>query len=223
MDEQFPIIDISRFVNNKNDEFVLEETAKELLKGFSEWGFIYLKGHSIPNHDIETMFKESKRFFQQTFEEKTKVLMDTQTTGHSYGYVPFMVETFQASKPFDLKESFNYMHHIRPDMVDKLPEKFNLTCKTVFNLCHELILDLFDLLTKALALKKENMFKKAHKNIGKPTNTTALRSLYYPGVEDNNILPEQNRCGEHSDYGTITLLFQNTNGLEVTSLFIFYV
>ena len=47
-EEQFPIVDISRFVQSKegsdNAEEILKGTAQELLKGFSEWGFIYLKG-----------------------------------------------------------------------------------------------------------------------------------------------------------------------------------
>ncbi|KAJ7340037.1 hypothetical protein OS493_002759, partial [Desmophyllum pertusum] len=47
--------------------------------------------------------------------------------------------------------------------------------------------------------------------------STALRLLYYPPLpEESNIKPGQVRCGEHSDYGTITLLFQDDiGGLEV--------
>ena len=219
-EEQFPIVDISRFVQSKegsdNAEEILKGTAQELLKGFSEWGFIYLKGHPIPEDMIKKMFRESEKFFKQPLEKKNKILMDTERTGYSFGYVPFMVETFQSTKPFDLKESFNYMHHICKDMVEKLPKDFHKLFKEFYNKCHELILKIFQLLSNALKIKDKNLFQRAHNEIGHLGNTTALRSLYYPGVDNKSILPEQKRCGEHSDYGTLTLLFQNANGLEVT-------
>lgn len=40
-----------------------------------------------------------------------------------------------------------------------------------------------------------------------------MRTLYYPEVKD--VKPKQLRCGEHSDYGTVTFLFQTDDGLEV--------
>lgn len=56
-----------------------------------------------------------------------------------------------------------------------------------------------------------------HGCIGTAGNATALRLLYYPPLpEESNIKPGQVRCGEHSDYGSITLLFQDSvGGLEV--------
>ena len=56
-----------------------------------------------------------------------------------------------------------------------------------------------------------------HGSIGTSENATALRLLYYPPLpEESTIKPEQVRCGEHSDYGSITLLFQDSvGGLEV--------
>ncbi|XP_066540577.1 uncharacterized protein [Hoplias malabaricus] len=36
--------------------------------------------------------------------------------------------------------------------------------------------------------------------------------LYYPPVESMNVKEDQLRCGEHSDYGSITLLFQSKEG-----------
>ena len=59
-----------------------------------------------------------------------------------------------------------------------------------------------------------------HGSIGTAGNATALRLLYYPPIpEESNIKPEQVRCGEHSDYGSITLLFQDSvGGLEVRTV-----
>ena len=56
-----------------------------------------------------------------------------------------------------------------------------------------------------------------HGAIGTSENATALRLLYYPPLPDEStIKSEQVRCGEHSDYGSVTLLFQDSvGGLEV--------
>ena len=53
-------------------------------------------------------------------------------------------------------------------------------------------------------------------------NTTTLRLLNYPSIsEDSAIKPGQIRCGEHTDYGSITLLFQDDMpGLEVCKTFL---
>lgn len=54
---------------------------------------------------------------------------------------------------------------------------------------------------------------------GVEKNGTILRSLYYPPLTGDDIQPGVVRCGEHSDYGTITLLLQDDmGGLEVVYL-----
>ncbi|KAH3842120.1 hypothetical protein DPMN_115608 [Dreissena polymorpha] len=65
-------------------------------------------------------------------------------------------------------------------------------------------------------LDKSHM-RVAHECIGMGNNATTLRSLYYPPLTpESPIKPGQIRLGEHSDYGTITLLFQDEiGGLEV--------
>lgn len=50
---------------------------------------------------------------------------------------------------------------------------------------------------------------KAHKN------GSTLRSLFYGPVRREKVQENQLRCGEHSDYGSITLLFQGSEGLQV--------
>ena len=55
-------------------------------------------------------------------------------------------------------------------------------------------------------------------------NGTTLRLLHYPKVLDPSLVkPGQIRCGEHTDFGSITLLFQDSvGGLEVSELDSFF-
>ena len=49
--------------------------------------------------------------------------------------------------------------------------------------------------------------------LGSDHNLTTIRLLYYPPLPpDIEIKPGQLRCGEHVDYGSITLLFQDPSG-----------
>ncbi|XP_063404384.1 uncharacterized protein LOC134687855 [Mytilus trossulus] len=64
----------------------------------------------------------------------------------------------------------------------------------------------------------KNFLRKCHSFIGKKGNISNIRSIFYPAVSQTSTKERQVRCGEHSDYGTLTLLFQdNIGGLEVKS------
>ena len=60
----------------------------------------------------------------------------------------------------------------------------------------------------ALGLSKD-YFKGKHRFMLEEGNATTLRSIHYPPIEESLAMkPGVIRCGEHSDYGTITLLYQ---------------
>ncbi|XP_078405414.1 uncharacterized protein LOC144684892 [Cetorhinus maximus] len=73
----------------------------------------------------------------------------------------------------------------------------------------------------ALGLGLEtDLFINKHKEISSNQNPTTLRTAYYPSIQKSSVKEYQMRCGEHSDYGTFTLLFQDQNGgLEVMHKF----
>ena len=69
--------------------------------------------------------------------------------------------------------------------------------------------------TSLLISQDPQFFARAHQKIDQSSeeNYSTLRLLYYPPLPPTyDIKPGQLRCGEHVDYGSITLLFQDPNG-----------
>lgn len=56
--------------------------------------------------------------------------------------------------------------------------------------------------------------------MGYNDNSTVLRFCYYPAVEDiSKLTPGQLRCCEHTDFGSLTLLFNDDkSGLQVNKI-----
>ncbi|XP_035676180.1 2-oxoglutarate-Fe(II) type oxidoreductase ppzD-like [Branchiostoma floridae] len=62
-----------------------------------------------------------------------------------------------------------------------------------------------------------NGFLDKFKYVGKGRNGTNLRTLRYPPVKEE-VKKDQVRCGEHTDFGCLTLVFQDNIGLEVMNV-----
>ena len=77
----------------------------------------------------------------------------------------------------------------------------------------------FSILSSSLE-QKPNAFEYAYQNMGTSLGGTQLRYNFYPVIKDiTKVKPGQIRCGEHTDYGGITLLIQDdVGGLEVKRL-----
>jgi isopenicillin N synthase-like dioxygenase len=72
-----------------------------------------------------------------------------------------------------------------------------------------------------LSMDDEDFFVKRHRNLGDHSirSQTQIRSMWYDSLDKttmDEIPPNAIRCGEHTDWGSITLLLQDmTGGLEV--------
>lgn len=84
-----PIIDIKDIFHESLDK--RKNVAKTICEAAKNTGFFYISGHGVPVHDIEMIFRESKRFFHNlTLEEKMKY--DTAKHDHYYGYYPIILD-----------------------------------------------------------------------------------------------------------------------------------
>ena len=210
-----PILDCSAVGLNVIDSNLadanIEQFGKEITIAFKSSGFCYLTNHGVDKKLIDGYMRVSRSFFAQPDEVKCKHL---HTKERNFGWVAVEREAINPERPGDLKEAFNYFP---ADDDGRWPdiEDFQKYSKLMFDKCAMLAKRLCDCLSVGLGLDKEFM-STAHKSIGTKNNSTTLRTLYYPAITDDSVLkPGQIRLGEHSDYGSITLLFQDDiGGLE---------
>ncbi|KAM0789297.1 hypothetical protein ACM66B_000137 [Microbotryomycetes sp. NB124-2] len=189
-----------------------ESLAAAIKDAMQEQGFLFIKNHGL-ERQVDQLFAISQDFFHnETDDEKQRCAY-----ANNRGYTNVSQETLDPSKPApDLKEGFNVgfiesgsppqPSHPLPSIfatnVDKLCQ-FQLDC---FDFCQRL-LEAF-----AIVLGLEpGFFSRNH--VHDKDDVSILRFLHYPEVPAGKQV-DPNRAGAHSDYGSLTLLFQRKNGGE---------
>ncbi|XP_067446603.1 uncharacterized protein si:dkey-10o6.2 [Thunnus thynnus] len=211
-----PVVDFSAFSLNEEEvsDEQLHNLSKEMETAFTEVGFVFLENTGITPKEVDRVMDISKRFFLQPDEQKQPFSRKSFANNPNHGWVSLETERLDPRRPGDLKEAFNTAS-LRPDI--KWPSaEFQEIQKSFFMRCKELSLRVLRVMAHSLGLDPE-VFLGAHRLIGNDGNATTLRSLYYPPVNREQAKEGQLRCGEHSDYGSITLLFQGSKGLQVLS------
>lgn len=95
--------------------------------------------------------------------------------------------------------------------------EFDLANTELKSECKPLIKKILKTLAISLEMEDEEFFINSSQNIDDPTTPSysAYRTIYYPPVGDD-VAPNTVRCAQHSDYGILTILFQDDiGGLEV--------
>ncbi|XP_047451463.1 2-oxoglutarate-Fe(II) type oxidoreductase ppzD isoform X2 [Mugil cephalus] len=213
-----PVVDFGayRLDEKGTTEEHLHELGKALKAAFTEVGFVFLKNSGITQEEVDRVMDISKKFFLQPEELKRPFCRSSFTNSPNHGWVSLETERLNPLRPGDLKEAFNTAS-LDPDI--KWPSSgdvagFQEIQTSFFLRCRELSLRVLRVMALGLGLDPE-VFLSAHRLIGTDENGTTLRSLYYPLVNSEKAKEGQLRCGEHSDYGSITLLFQSSEGLQV--------
>ncbi|HYX16215.1 MAG TPA: 2-oxoglutarate and iron-dependent oxygenase domain-containing protein [Nostoc sp.] len=192
-----PIIDLTAFSNG--DTITRQNIIKQIYQACHEIGFMYLQNSGISKDLIKQIFSYSKSFFNLPLEVKQKQAWSNEF--NNTGYVGLERERLDPNKPGDLKEAFNINKQAAIG-IDACILGFYDSCTELANTV---------LQAYALALElPEDFFITRHNQ-----QNHTLRLLHYPPLQTP---PKsgQVRAGEHSDYGSITLLFQDdVGGLEV--------
>ncbi|KAG7319813.1 hypothetical protein KOW79_016956 [Hemibagrus wyckioides] len=213
-----PVVDFNVYKLGTSDvaDKNLQELGKEIQKAFTEVGFVYLKNTGIDQKEVDRVMEISKKFFLLPEEQKRPFSRGSYANNGNHGWVSSETESLNPRRPGDLKEVFNTTS-LHPDI--KWPsdgcDGFRDIKVDFFLHCKELSLRVLRVMALSLGLDSE-FFLKEHCNIGGDNNGTTLRSLYYAPVKTESVKKDQIRCGEHSDYGSITLVFQSQQeGLQV--------
>jgi len=214
-----PIVDMKNLDlgnSGKVSSGSLDQVSKELDAAFSSVGFVYLKNHGISQDVVDGVLKTSRDFFQLPDTVKNAY----RRSAHHYdGYTGKDQEILENKSSHEIREAYD---------ITSMDAGFN--CKEhpeFWKSIHQILPELSKLsqrLLRCLALAlglEEDYFIQRHKFMCTSTNNnpTTFRTLFYPSLSADEIQqPGVQRCGEHSDYGTITLLFQDDmGGLEVLS------
>ncbi|KAH8176171.1 2OG-Fe(II) oxygenase superfamily protein [Sarocladium implicatum] len=221
-----PLIDFSRFLHGSPEDRL--STAKAILHGFQTAGFIYLSNHSIASESLSRAFDHSARFFAQTLDDKLSVSWTTPEANRGYSapgrekvsqlQTEEEVEKIRSAAP-DLKESYEIGREGEDGHPNQWPKEgklqsFRGEMLEFFEECRLMHVEVMRAIAVGMGL--DQGFFDSFVDIGDNT----LRLLHYPAVKADvfQINPGQVRAGEHSDYGSITLLFQdNRGGLQVKS------
>ncbi|KAF9776599.1 hypothetical protein IL306_005197 [Fusarium sp. DS 682] len=169
----------------------------------------------------------SKKFFELDKEFKDVAKHPTTANPHrgyahvglekTYGITGFETgATAIGPKVEDYKESFDMGSPVDPLYDNRWPREENIPgfrsfMEEFFEACHNCLTEIMTMLAHALGVRAQDIASlhkaKAHE----------LRLLHYPAVPANMIQDGKRlRIAEHTDFGTITLLFQDMiGGLEV--------
>ncbi|KAG9194864.1 Clavaminate synthase-like protein [Alternaria panax] len=228
-DLEIPLIDFSAFLSG--DGNAKKQTADAVLKGFQNTGFVYLKNHGISPSTVSTVFSHSAKFFARPKEQKDKLAWYSAAANRGYvtqgrEKLVMLEETgteaeMRALVP-DLKESMEIGRDDQPETPNMWPsgddeaKEFKQQMMGFFETCKSLHMQVMRAI--ALGMGIEETWFDGFTDAGDNT----LRLLHYPGVSKSifkrNDGQLQVRAGEHSDYGSITLLFQDARGgLQVRS------
>jgi len=212
-----PMIDLDPFV--MGDRGGQQQVAQDIYQACHRFGFMYLKHYGIDPELVQRVFQLSQELFSLPIAEKQQLAYPDQVSNR--GYAGLERERLNPHQPGDLKETFNIGLEREPtDLPAALTqnrwipgnERFRALLLEFFDACSQTANHVFRAFALALDLP-ESFVVDRHRQ-----REHTLRLLHYPPLPAQP-KPGQVRAGEHSDYGSLTLLFQdNVGGLEVQTV-----
>lgn len=214
-----PLIDITDL--DRGDGTRDAQIAAQIREACLDKGFLYVVGHGVAPTALAALRDAAEAFFRLPIDEKMKVSMELSKGNR--GYEKLAAQTLEAGAPPDQKEGFQLGVDMAEDDPRVLAGKFACApnqwpeSPTDFRKASE---NYFEAMTAfgarlmtgmALSLDLPRDYFKAFTT--DPLCT--LRMLHYP-PQRPNAEPDEKGCGAHTDFGGLTLLWQDeVGGLEV--------
>jgi isopenicillin N synthase-like dioxygenase len=220
-----PVIDFSRFVEASSNENARESISRQVVQAFKTSGFIYLKNHGLSRAQVQNVFQASASFFALSKDVKERLAWKDSRANR--GYVAqgrervtnatdeAEIAALRESSP-DYKESLEIGREVDALYKNDWPTEEELPG------FREIMLDFREKADKlhlevlrsiAIGLDLDSTFFDEKCN----EEWHTLRLLHYPSIPAHLLENGAgSRAGSHSDYGCLTLLFQdNVGGLQV--------
>lgn len=214
--QSIPVIDITPLRDGTGADAV----AKAFYRASQELGFIYIKGHGIPDAAIEATRNSALEFFHHGADDKSSVTISERHRGW-LGRDGAIME--DGAKP-DLKESFIWGgqdadrntaedHPLRgQNRWPAFMPDLEIQAMAYFNHVHEVAVQLMRGFALGLDLAPDFFLR----SCSKPLSRASL--VYYPSrlkeMDEN-----QFGVGPHTDFGVLTVLCQDSvGGLQVQGL-----
>lgn len=204
---QIPLIDFANY-DEKNKE-AMQALGDQVSAALTEIGFMSVTNIGITAAQLQQVFATSQQFFALSHTQKQQCAYTT--AEDNFGFQGMLAESLDPNLPADLKETFT--------MRD--PSKYALTDHRWPSSHFREISIAFYQQTLAAANKVLRVFAAA---LGVDADffvktftgeNVTLRFLHYPSIGPE-AADQQLGAGAHTDYGIITLLFQDAvGGLEV--------
>ncbi|KAK2484347.1 hypothetical protein H9L39_02327 [Fusarium oxysporum f. sp. albedinis] len=226
MSAQLPTLDLSLFTRGTDAQ--RQTFCLELVDSLRKFGFVRCVNYGINPNAVNKLFDVSKDFFDLTHDEKMTAAHPARPNPHrGYSFVgQEITSTLSRPQPgeaaaprkFDVKETFDQgSPHDRlfPNIYPQVASQsdFQPTLDNFFEACHQTHMHILDALAVGLGLPPHR-FSSLHQQ----RDSSELRLLHYPAVAAADIQEQgfKTRISEHTDAGSITLLFQDDcGGLEI--------
>ncbi|KAI0543690.1 hypothetical protein F4679DRAFT_577443 [Xylaria curta] len=219
-----PVVDMGSWHNGSTVD--RKRIASELTDACRRVGFVYVVDHGIPAELLEEAFAWSRSLFNLPLEKKMLAPHPPGPSvhrGYSWPGLEKVSQTIYADKEEDkqaedrkvgdVKESYEIGSEElleQPNVwlpEDVLPGFREFTTKFYWR-CFDVAKELLRAISLGIGLDDEDFFLRFHSGLN-----NQLRLLHYPPVEAERLKNnEVARMPAHSDWGTITMLFQDQSG-----------
>lgn len=212
-----PVIDFLKIIgpHTRNDHLAVEASKDEkhkLYHALKDFGFVYLKNPGVSESAVDTLFSHAKHFFAKPESEKmTMVGKADRPGGPSQGWSS-PIRRAADTKTSDLKEFFGIYNDNDQSRPNQWPESWpeiRVDMNAFFTKCHEVLLKLLGVLADEIGVNERAL----EPLISQKNHFCAL--LYYPEASVDSF-QSRVRCATHTDYGCMTLLFNDEGeGLQI--------
>ena len=218
-DFTIPVIDFSKFLKGTPTEKAA--CAAQIIDVFTTSGFLYLKNYGIDKNMVKAAYANSEKFF--ALDQSQKDALTLQDFKQYAGYVTVGREKLSKGKDanavqqerstagLDLKETYQIANEKALGNYwppDEIAPGFKDTMLNFYDACSSLQLSIMSAIATGLGLDPHYFDK-----FMQVSNHT-LRLLHYPEARKSLFTEKvgQVRSGAHSDYGCISLVFQDASG-----------